>query len=442
MSRTRFDTVEDVAAWRLCMGCGACVSACRHGGVRLVDVREQGFRPVIDSDKCEGCGECVSVCPGVGLGHDSFGDKVLVEEERGWGPILEVWEGYARDEEVRFKGSSGGVATALSLFALASERAGGVLQIRAEQVNPLRNVTVLSASKEDVMSAVGSRYSPAAPCVGLSGLDGGGVERCVFVGKPCDVAAVRKMERVRPEVIEKIALTISIFCAGTPATLGTERVLEKLGVRADEVSEFRYRGCGWPGEAIALLKGRAGQSVSMSYEQSWGEILSRCGQFRCRLCPDGTGEFADVSCGDPWYKEVEPGDAGQSLVLVRTEAGREFLHAAMSAGCVDLKRVASEVLARSQPALLNKRGSLWGRFLALRLLGAAVPRYVGFSLFSNWLGFSLMGKVRSLAGTLRRGLSRKWYKRLARVDVADMASDGAGEPKAGGKMVSTVRGEA
>jgi coenzyme F420 hydrogenase subunit beta len=36
----------------------------------------------------------------------------------------------------------------------------------------------------------------------------------------------------------------------------------------------------------------------MSYADSWGGILSRHVQFRCKICPDGTGGFADVVCAD------------------------------------------------------------------------------------------------------------------------------------------------
>ena len=39
----------------------------------------------------------------------------------------------------------------------------------------------------------------------------------------------------------------------------------------------------------------------MSYAQSWGEILTKHVQFRCKVCPDGSGGFADVACADAWY---------------------------------------------------------------------------------------------------------------------------------------------
>lgn len=41
----------------LCMGCGRCVDACKHGAVTVNDVA------VIDEDICAGCGHCISRCP-------------------------------------------------------------------------------------------------------------------------------------------------------------------------------------------------------------------------------------------------------------------------------------------------------------------------------------------------------------------------------------------
>ena len=130
------------------------------------------------------------------------------------------------------------------------------------------------------------------------------------------------------------------------------------------------------------------------------------------MCPDSTGEFADISCGDPWYRQIEPDEPGRSLVLVRTERGHRILRRAMEAGYIELERVQPEVLAASQKSLLNKRQNLFGRLLAMRILRVPVPNYRGFPLFRNWLRLPAIKKTRSVLGTFRRIIKRRLWRFL------------------------------
>jgi len=326
-----------------------------------------------------------------------------------WGNVLEMWEGYAADEEIRFMGSSGGVATALSLFCLETAGMAGVLHIGSQAGRPLVNVPFVSRCRGDLLSRTGSRYAPAAPCSGLNLLDSDR-SQYAFVGKPCDVVALRKWQELSPQSGKAVTLAISIFCAGTPSTQGSKKVIEKLGLDPAQVVDMRYRGRGWPGRTVAVTGPASGEDRSMSYEEAWGQVLSRHTQFRCRLCPDSTGELADISCGDPWYRQIEAGDPGRSLVLVRTPRGRAILHEAMKAGYVRLEPASPDTLPKSQVSLLSRRRALWGRLLALRLYRIPIPRYQGFSLFANWRQLPLRERMRSVIGTICRASQRGWNK--------------------------------
>ena len=400
------------------MGCGACVVACQDNNIRLVDLPEQGLRPVVDSVKCKKCGECVKVCPGIEASHQSFNSETISQLRKAWGPVLELWEGYASDPEIRFKGSSGGVVTALALFCLEQEGISGVLHIGANAEAPWQNVTVFSRNRTELIARTGSRYSPAAPCEKIDWIREAS-SHCVFIGKPCDIVALRKLQAVNAQLDKKVHLAISIFCAGTPPTKGTYHLLEVLGVTPEETEQLRYRGCGWPGMTTVRIKGSNNKTRQMTYEESWGNILSNYIQLRCRLCPDSTGEFADISCGDPWYREIEPDEPGRSLVLVRTERGRRILRKAMRAGYIELEREQPEALAASQKALLNRRQNLFGRLLAMRVMCVPVPHYTGFSLFENWLALPAIKKISSFGGTLKRIVLRGWMRPSKAIIEAD-----------------------
>lgn len=402
----------DVARWRLCLGCGACAVACERGNILLEDYPGIGIRPRMRGADCDGCGKCIEPCPGLGIAHDLRNgfESSLEELRRDWGPILEIYEGYAADPEIRQYGSSGGAAAAITLFCLESGLAGGALHVGKDEESPWLNKTVISRTRREIVERTGSRYSPASPCDGL-----GEIRRAssphVFVGKPCDIQGLRKSESLGPELRGNVALAVGIFCAGTPATAGILDLLARLRISGEELQDIRFRGNGWPGSLSLRLKDGNCRSGELSYADSWG-FLQKYRPFRCYLCPDGTSEFADISCGDPWYRKPSCEDLGQSLVLVRTAKGREVLQKAMEAGYLELKRVDPGVLELSQKNLLLKRKAIWGRLITMRAFGLPVPEYKGFALFKSWLELPVADKARSVAGTARRIMQRKYYNPL------------------------------
>jgi coenzyme F420 hydrogenase subunit beta len=47
-----FINVGQGAAWRLCIGCGACHFICPENNIKLYDVEQEGIRPFVDRDRC------------------------------------------------------------------------------------------------------------------------------------------------------------------------------------------------------------------------------------------------------------------------------------------------------------------------------------------------------------------------------------------------------
>ena len=130
---------------------------------------------------------------------------------------------------MRHRGSSGGVVSALAAHAVTSRAAVGALQVQARSDAPLLNETRLNSSYAEIVSAAGSRYSPASPCERLDLVEAA-EGPCVVVGKPCDIAATRAAADRRPELAKKVGLTIGIFCAGTPSTAATTELVRGLGI--------------------------------------------------------------------------------------------------------------------------------------------------------------------------------------------------------------------
>ena len=417
----RVKTIQDVVDRHLCMGCGTC-AAVRPDIVKMVDTVAHGRRPLIASDADVEAGRALaSTCPGRAIDVAAAPDPLSAGsyDHVAWGPVLEVWEGYATDSELRFSGSSGGVVSALSLFCIESKDYTGAVQARARSDQPLLNETVVSSSRSDVLAATASRYAPASPCERLADVRQSGKPH-VFVGKPCDIAGAARFAAEDDAVASGIGLSISIFCAGTPSLAATRELVTHLGVeKDDEILEVRYRGRGWPGRMeVRFRSARTGliESASTSYQEGWGDILQKHTQWRCRLCADHLGEHADLSIGDPWYRPVAEGDPGQSLIVVRTERGRQILREAMRAGALHLEPRTVGTLAASQPNLERTKGAVFARCITSRLVGAAAPRYRGAGLYRVWLhALTPTEKIKSFAGTLKRLLG----KRLLRNEQAE-----------------------
>jgi coenzyme F420 hydrogenase subunit beta len=346
-----------------------------------------------------------AVCPGLGQSVVPAGrpDSVL------WGPFLDMRTGWATDPALRHAGASGGGLSAMLAHLLAEGHVDAVVQTGADPARPIGNVTVLSVDAAGIADAAGSRYAPSAPLAGLRALQADG-RRFAFVGKPCDAAALRALIAAEPDFARVFPVILSFFCAGVPSHAGGRAVLAALGADEAATTAFRYRGNGWPGRATATLAD--GTERSMSYHDSWGGILSKHVQHRCKICADGTGVAADIVCADAWesdeqgYPVFAEAD-GISLIVARTPLGARMIAGAETAGRIATAPFDPAALAAIQPGQRERRRALMARLLALRLALRPVPRYAGLHLAAAARQNPLGRNLKNFAGMLRRALRSK-----------------------------------
>ena len=109
----------------------------------------------------------------------------------------------------------------------------------------MRTETVMSEDGASVVRSTGSRYGPATPLASImDALDRD--EPFAFVGKPCDVGALRLLAREDSRVARRCKAMLALVCGGAPEFRKTGDLLEELGLREDEISLLRYRGYGNP----------------------------------------------------------------------------------------------------------------------------------------------------------------------------------------------------
>jgi coenzyme F420 hydrogenase subunit beta len=391
-----------VARGQTCSGCGLC-AAVAPGAVTMAMV-EPGYLRPRQSAALTAAQEAAitAACPGLVI--DERDHPAAPINDPLWGPAHFVGTGHASDAALRHQASSGGMISALLVHALDSGLVDFVIQTGADPDLPTGNRTVASRTAADVFVAAGSRYTASAPLAGLEDwLARPG--RFAFVGKPCDVSALRAHARHDARIAEKVPLMLAFFCAGIPSAAGTGRILDRLGVKPDEVTAFRYRGDGWPGFAKATL--RDGSTRQMSYADSWGDILSKEVQFRCKICPDATGSVADIACADAWegddkgYPSFEEQD-GRSLVIARTPTGAALLAQARAAGAIVTAPLAIAAIAGMQPSQARRKKQILSRLAALLVTGRPLPRYHGLHLLAAAVRDNPVEQARSFAGLVRR----------------------------------------
>jgi coenzyme F420 hydrogenase subunit beta len=97
--------------------------ACSKSGVSLVNIEAVGIRPRFNTEQCAGCTECLSICPGYQADAQLTTEDCAETSDGDYevGHALEIWEGFATDPEIRHRGSSGGLLSALALCCLEEE---------------------------------------------------------------------------------------------------------------------------------------------------------------------------------------------------------------------------------------------------------------------------------------------------------------------------------
>lgn len=397
--------LERVEKGKLCAGCGLCAGIA-PGAIEMTNEEPGYARPRQLAPVTRAIDQAIAdTCPGLTVfGWDRMIDAAQTHES--WGPYLECLTGHAIDPAVRHAGSSGGMISALAIHALESGLAAQVLHVVGDRDFPTGNRTVLSRNRAEVLARAGSRYAPSSPLIDIDRLLDAGTPT-VFIGKPCDVSALRSLAVRDPRVDQVFPLKLSFFCGGIPSHAGAARIVEAMGLVPNEITDFRYRGNGWPGLTVA--RERSGRTGEMRYEDSWGRYLSSQVQFRCKICPDPVGGVADIACADAWYggesgyPQFDEAD-GRSLVMVRSAIGQAFLAEALRAGMVSTEPLAIAEVDLMQPAQARRKRRIAARMAAWRAALRPVPEMKGLLVATATRKERPHLLLKEFLGTIRRVL--------------------------------------
>lgn len=256
----RIPNVNYTTRHDLCTGCGVCQGACPTGAISFRTVKGNN-RPVIDEAKCnndKGCHRCHDACPGLGvdlmhLAKESFTDQ-QTKEDKFIGRYLQCFSGYSNDHDIRYHSASGGLVSQFLIFLLEKHYIDGAVVTAFDAQDKQLVRTFIAKTREEVLSAKGSKYSAVALNEAPRMIKDDAGERFVVVGLPCHIEGFRKLEAIDRKLRSKIVGHIGIYCSSSRSFWMTEYIFRERGIDQDQLEYFAYRDEGCLGSMVVRQK--------------------------------------------------------------------------------------------------------------------------------------------------------------------------------------------
>jgi coenzyme F420-reducing hydrogenase beta subunit len=308
----------EVIAKELCVGCGACISACTAEALSFTQDSCGYYIPTLDEDACTSCKTCEKTCPVL-----SSPQSLLSSDA-----AKRCYAVLAKSQELLDGSSSGAVFSLLAAHILAQ---GGSIAGAAWQddfsvrhilidngadLSKLRKSKYLQSYSGDIYQQVKERLETGAPVL--------------FSGTPCQAAGLRSyLERDYKNLI-----IVDLLCGNAPSTMFFQKYLDEVFGKEKVFSyEFRHKKQGWNGDCVAVTLAESAVVVRRGGKEDEYQSLYHDHTLCPRHCDKclfaGVPRFGDVTIGDFWGVKLptEITKKGVSVVIPNTPRGKTLFSA-------------------------------------------------------------------------------------------------------------------
>jgi len=328
--------LENVILKEICAGCGACVLVCPFACLEYGEEKPSLVK------KCEICGICPKACPRYDFSQPTLEKLVFermrnVEEEFGVYRCLVVAQ--ASDNDVLRSCQDGGVVSALLTFALNNGMIDAAVVSATTSEKPLFPIPRLASTLQEVLECAGTRYTYSPNLLALQEAVRQKKKSLAFVGTPCQIQAVRKIEAVPlKKYSSMLKFTIGLMCTEsfTYEGLIQKHIQGKLGVNPEEIKKINIKG-----KVLVTTKSGDVKAIPLAEAKHY----TRKG---CVPCTDFSAELADISTGGL-------GLSGWTFTVIRTKKGEEIFDSAEKAGALRTRPWEEEKAALELLVKLSKR---------------------------------------------------------------------------------------
>jgi coenzyme F420 hydrogenase subunit beta len=317
----------EVVRTGLCMYCGTCIASCPVNILHYTEDEKPTIKGI-----CVLCELCYYSCPRVELPFNEYEEKIFGrtrEPGETLGIVRRAYLARSRDSEILKVAQDGGVVSAVLIYAL--ER--GLIDVAAvtasDPGNPLKPIPILASSREEILSAAGSKYSPSGSVGLLGDADLGYPNAKVgFVGLPCQIQGIRRLvfsPKGNRKRGERVSLAIGLFCMDSFHHKGLAGHLEgRLNLTPSRVGKLDIK----KGKLRVYLKGEQRESLESPVRELDPYLIQGCSR-----CQDFTGELADISVGAVDAPE------GWCVVIARSELGYTVIEEMCRNGLLECKPI-------------------------------------------------------------------------------------------------------
>lgn len=321
---------ENIINKQLCCGCGTCVGVCPTDAI---DFRNHNYYPEwLYENKCNECGFCVNVCPGKGVLLDTITKELKTPQQKynvDIGDYKQFLVGYSKDEFIRRKSASGGIATSLLFYALDKKIVDKVIIVVNDEKEIAKPVAKITDSKKDVLASMQSKYIQVPLNKAIKEILKSDC-RYGIVGLPCHLEGLYLAQKIYKKLSDQIVFTIGLFCGYSYPYECVDTLLKRMKLKREDVDTFlgwREGDC-YPG--FFSVGSKSGDIASLSFVEEHNIDVANYALFRCFLCIDGLSQLADISLGD-----TTDAVGNNSFIISRTDEGGKLLESAKTDGYID-----------------------------------------------------------------------------------------------------------
>ena len=344
------DMMHDVVDAGSCCECGSCVLVCPHNVIEYIDRKpKQTAKDGAPFDFCGisegvGCDVCATVCPRLWPREQHLKDVVFKEErpfEDIFGVYRYIFVARTMRPELMDRAQDGGVVTALLSWVRANDEIdGAVVSAVGPDDDPCFPTPKVVTTEDEIKASASSWYTYCENNLALKEVKERDLKKVGFVGVPCQVTPLRKMQHMDPSFLvtakkrpkplarqhnflrgfsDRIAFSIGLFCTEVfRPELMSERIEKQMGIPLSEVVKFNVKG-----KVLIHKRDKTIETIPLE------EAMRDYQRPECRHCGDFSAEMADISCGGV-------GTDAATIVILRTKKGEEVWRKFEAAGDVEL----------------------------------------------------------------------------------------------------------